>query len=74
MSTDETPLTYQDISDRTGITVNALRKRKHLGTMPPPDLSLGGTPVWFPTPEFTEWMRTAGHSVRGPRRNRKGNK
>lgn len=60
-------LTYQDISDATGITVGALRKRKCLGTMPEPDLFLGGTPVWREG-AIAAWLKRAAPSVRQPRR------
>lgn len=41
-------LTYNHITLLTGISTGALRKRLSTGTMPPPDLRHGGSPVWYP--------------------------
>jgi transcriptional regulator with XRE-family HTH domain len=56
-------LTYEDIAERTGISVGALRKRLAKGTMPKPDLRHGGSPVWFET-TLALWMSTASHGDR----------
>jgi predicted DNA-binding transcriptional regulator AlpA len=52
-------LTYREISERTGISVGALRKRQSMGTMPAPDVRHGSSPVWDEE-TVREWMESAG--------------
>lgn len=56
-------LTYKDISDTTGIKVTSLRKRLCIGTMPGPDLRVGGSPVWYPE-TLASWLATAAPGAR----------
>jgi hypothetical protein len=52
-------LTYKDISEGTGISVGALRKRLSTGTMPLPDLRHGSSPVWY-AETLADWYPKAG--------------
>lgn len=71
MNTQRPILTYRDVSARTGIRVPALRKRLCTGTMPKPDLRVGGSPVWFPE-SLESWLTTAAPNARP--QNRRENK
>lgn len=55
----------------TGIKVTSLRKRLCTGTMPKPDLRVGGSPVWYPE-TLDAWLRTAAPNARP--QNRRENK
>jgi predicted DNA-binding transcriptional regulator AlpA len=52
-------LTYREISERTGISVGALRKRLSTGTMPAPDVRHGSSPVWDEE-TISAWIEWAG--------------
>lgn len=71
MNDQRTILTYSEIADRTGIKVTALRKRLCTGTMPKPDLRVGGSPVWYPA-TLESWLTTAAPGARP--QNRRENK
>lgn len=64
-------LTYSEIAGMTGIKVTSLRKRLCTGTMPKPDLRVGGSPVWFPE-TLAAWLTTAAPNARP--QNRRENK
>lgn len=39
-------LTSADIADRLGVKVSTVRQYKLRGTLPPPDETIGRSPVW----------------------------
>jgi predicted DNA-binding transcriptional regulator AlpA len=51
-------LTYKDIAERTGLSVNALWMRKSRGQMPPPTVD-NHQPLWSEK-EIEKWMRSNG--------------
>jgi hypothetical protein len=71
LTSQRTILTYKEIAGMTGIKVTSLRKRLCIGTMPKPDLRVGGSPVWYPE-TLTSWLSTAAPGARPS--NRKDNR
>lgn len=67
MTNQRSILTYSQIAGQTGIKVTSLRKRLSTGTMPKPDLRVGGSPVWYPE-TLAEWLKTAAPGKRPTRR------
>lgn len=39
-------LTLDDLAKRWGITYEAVKVRRHRGLLPPPDRTIGRSPVW----------------------------
>lgn len=67
----QTILTYADVTAVTGIKITSLRKRLCTGSMPKPDMRVGGSPVWYLS-TLNAWLKTAAPGARP--QNRKENR
>jgi hypothetical protein len=61
-------MTYREVAEHTGLTVNALHQRTHAGAMPAPDGRVGSTPFWM-RETILRWAPN-GHPDSRPRRTR----